>query len=34
MKSETQTINSIDTYEVDVGYPGDAPVVKFNIAND
>lgn len=34
MKSEAQTINSVDTYEVDVGYPGDAPVVKFNIAND
>lgn len=32
--SEDQTLNSIDTYELDVGYPGDSPVLRFNINDD
>ena len=34
VSSNTRTINSIDTYELDVNYPGDNFVTNFSIHND
>ena len=34
MKSSTGTFNSVDTYEVDIGYPGENLVTRFQLVDD